>query len=246
MPWDLIIFYMIGTVCVLCAGGVVVAANPLHSAIFLVLCFFNVAGIFLMLGAEFLAVVQVIVYTGAILVLLLFVLMLVDPDDLPEFHAARPVQRTVGTILGGILLLEIGVAIIDRTVRGAEGNATPENVAAVGGNVQALGRTLYSTYVFPFEVASLVLTVGVIGAIVLAMPERLAGKIVQRRGTISLGHARGVDYALPAGPEGESVIPGSQASEERESATAGFGRDLIMVRDPDQYTGAGRGGSRRS
>jgi NADH-quinone oxidoreductase subunit J len=145
--------------------------------------------------------------------------------------------------LGGILLLEIGVAIIDRTVRGAEGNATPENVAAVGGNVQALGRTLYSTYVFPFEVASLVLTVGVIGAIVLAMPERLAGKIVQRRGTISLGHARGVDYALPAGPEGESVIPGSQASEERESATAGFGRDLIMVRDPDQYTG---GGSRRS
>lgn len=245
MPWDLIIFYMIGAVCVLCAGGVVAAANPLHSAIFLVLCFFNVAGIFLMLGAEFLAVVQVIVYTGAILVLLLFVLMLVDPDDLPEFHQARPVQRTVGTILGGILLLEIGVAIIDRTVRGAQGNATPENVAAVGGNVQALGRTLYSTYVFPFEVASLVLTVGVIGAIVLAMPERLAGKIQQRRGTISLGHARGVDYALPAGPEGESHIPGSQASEEREAATAGFGRDLIMVRDPDQYTGVGRGGSRR-
>jgi NADH-quinone oxidoreductase subunit J len=200
-----------------------------------------------MLGAEFLAVVQVIVYTGAILVLLLFVLMLVDPDDLPEFHQARPVQRAVGTILGGILLLEIGVAIIDRSVRGASGNATAANVEAVGGNVQALGRTLYSTYVFPFEVASLVLTVGVIGAIVLAMPERLAGKVAgrKRQGTISLGHARGVDYALPAGPEGESVIPGSQASEEREAATAGFGRDLIMVRDPDQYTGVGRG-SRRS
>ncbi|MCC6791504.1 MAG: NADH-quinone oxidoreductase subunit J [Thermomicrobiales bacterium] len=244
MPWDLIIFYMIGAVCVLCAGGVVAAANPLHSAIFLVLCFFNVAGIFLMLGAEFLAVVQVIVYTGAILVLLLFVLMLVDPDDLPEFHTARPVQRTVGTILGGILLLEIGVAIIDRTVRGAEGNATPANVEAVGGNVQALGRTLYSTYVFPFEVASLVLTVGVIGAIVLAMPERLGARIAQRRGTISLGHARGVDYALPAGPEGETVIPGSKESEEREAATAGYGRDLIMVRDPDQYTAVGRRGSR--
>src|SRR4051812_37729207 len=117
MPWDVIIFYMIATVCVLCAGGVVAVNNPVHSAIFLVLCFFNVAGIFLMLGAEFLAVVQLIVYTGAILVLVLFVLMLVDPDDLPEFHAARPVQRFVGLLLGAILLLEIGVAIVDRTVK---------------------------------------------------------------------------------------------------------------------------------
>lgn len=244
MPWDVIIFYMIATVCVLCAGGVVAAANPLHSAIFLVLCFFNVAGIFLMLGAEFLAVVQVIVYTGAILVLLLFVLMLVDPDDLPEFHTARPVQRTVGLILGAILLLEVGVAIIDRTVRGAQGNATPANVEAVGGNVQALGRTLYSTYIFPFELASLVLTVGVIGAIVLAMPERLGERIVRRRGTISLSHTRGVDFALPAGPEGESLIPGSRESEEAEVASSGFGRDLIMVRDPDQYTTIGRRGAR--
>ena len=235
MPWDVVIFYLIGAICVLCAGGVVVASNPVHSAIFLVLCFFNVAGVFLMLGAEFLAVVQVIVYTGAILVLMLFVLMLVDPDNLPEFHAARPVQRYVGLLLGAILLLEIGVAIIDRTIRGASSNATAENVALVGGNTQALGRALYSTYVFPFEIASLVLTVGVIGAIVLAMPERL-GERLQRRGTISLGHARGVDFALPEGPEGESDMPGSRESEEQEAATAGYSRELIMTRDPDQYT----------
>jgi NADH-quinone oxidoreductase subunit J len=240
MPWDVIIFYMIATVCVLCAGGVVVANNPMHSAIFLVLCFFNVAGIFLMLGAEFLAVVQIIVYTGAILVLLLFVLMLVDPDDLPEFHQGRPIQRYVGLLLGAILLLEIGVAIIDRTVKGVPGNATPENIAQVGGNVEALGRTLYSTYIFPFEIASLVLTVGVIGAIVLAMPERLGERIVRRRGTISLAHARGVDYMLPAGPADESEIPGSRDAEEVEAADAAFGRDLIMVRDPDQYTKIGR------
>lgn len=236
MPWDIIIFYMIATVCVLCAGGVVVVNDPVHSAIFLVLCFFNVAGIFLMLGAEFLAVVQVIVYTGAILVLVLFVLMLVDPDDLPEFHSARPVQRYVGLILGAILLLEIGVAIIDRVIVGAPGNATAENVALVGGNTQALGRTLYSTYVFPFEIASLVLTVGVIGAIVLALPERLGMRAGLRRGTISLAHARGVDFALPAGPEGESEIPGSREAEELEAATAGYGRRLIMARDPDTYT----------
>jgi NADH-quinone oxidoreductase subunit J len=205
----------------------------LHSAIFLVLCFFNVAGIFVMLGAEFLAVVQVIVYTGAILVLVLFVLMLVDPDDLPEFHAARPIQRYVGFLLGAILLLEVGVAIIDRTVTGVQGAATPDTVNAVGGNTQALGRTLYTQYLLPFEIVSLVLTVGVIGAIVLAMPERLGEKIASRRGTISLGHPRGTDYALPAGPVEETPIPGSARDEAVMAGPQQYGRELVMVRDAD-------------
>ncbi|MGH2550879.1 MAG: NADH-quinone oxidoreductase subunit J, partial [Thermomicrobiales bacterium] len=99
MSWDVVVFYMLAAVCLLCASGVVVARNPVHSAIFLVLCFFNVAGIFVMMGAEFLAVIQVIVYTGAILVLMLFVLMLVDPDDLPEFHEGRPIQRALAVLL---------------------------------------------------------------------------------------------------------------------------------------------------
>src|SRR5688500_15786295 len=90
MPWDLIFFYLIGGVSVLSALGVVAATNPVHSGIFLVICFLNVAGIFVMLGAEFLAVIQIIVYTGAVLVLLLFVLMLVDPSDLPDFHTGQP------------------------------------------------------------------------------------------------------------------------------------------------------------
>ena len=158
-----------------------------------------------MLGAEFLAVVQVIVYTGAILVLVLFVLMLVDPDDLPEFHRGRPIQRAVGLLLGGMLLIG-GIAIIDRTVKGLPGDATPENVAAVGGNAQAVGRVLYSQYLLPFEVVSLVLTVGVIGAIVLALPERLGVVVARRQDTISLGHPRGTDLALPGGPVEETPI----------------------------------------
>jgi NADH-quinone oxidoreductase subunit J len=233
MSWDVVIFYLIAAICVLCAGGVVASNNPVHSAIFLVLCFFNVAAIFVMLGAEFLAVVQVIVYTGAILVLMLFVLMLVDPDDLPEFHAARPVQRYVGILLGAILLLEVGVAIIDRTVTGVPGTATPETVSLVGGNTQALGRTLYTQYLFPFEIVSLVLTVGVIGAIVLAMPERLGERIGQRRGTISLGHPRGTDLALPVGPLEESPIAGSARDEELMAAPHEYGRELVMVRDAE-------------
>jgi NADH-quinone oxidoreductase subunit J len=232
MPWDVIIFYLIAAICVLCAGGVVASSLPVHSAIFLVLCFFNVAAIFVMLGAEFLAVVQVIIYTGAILVLLLFVLLLVDPENLPEFHAARPVQRYVGLLLGAILLLEVGVAIIDRTVVGVQGTATPDiiNSPAVGGNTQALGRTLYTQYLLPFEVVSLVLTVGVIGAIVLALPERLGERI----GTISLGHPRGTDYALPTGPIEEVPIPGSARDEAVMAGPPEYGRELIMARDAEE------------
>jgi NADH-quinone oxidoreductase subunit J len=239
MPWDVIIFYMLAAVCVLAAGGVVAATNPVHSAVFLVLCFFNVAAIFVMLGAEFLAVVQVLVYTGAILVLVLFVLMLVDPDDLPEFHAARPVQRTVGLLLGLMLLLEVGAAILNRTVTGRPGNATPDNVEFVGGNTQALGRTVYTEYLLPFEIVSLVLLVGIIGAIVLALPERLGERLRQRQGTISLGHPRGTDLALPAGPVGETPIPAAEGGRREPAPTLEATRELIMVRDPDVRTEVG-------
>lgn len=241
MPWDLVIFYLLAAICVLSASGVVVANNPVHSAVFLVLCFFNIAAIFVMLGAEFLAVVQVIVYTGAILVLMLFVLMLVNPDDLPEFHAARPIQRYVGLLLGLILLLEVGAAILNRTIVGQPGTATPANVALAGGNIQALGRTIYTDYLLAFEVASLVLLVGVIGAIVLALPERLGERPAStRRATISLGHARGVDMALPAGPHGETPMVAAQEVEETREPSVTATRELIMVRDAEAYATPGR------
>jgi len=234
MPWDTLIFFLLAAVAILTAIGMVASANPVHSAIFLILCFFNVAGIFIMLGAEFLAAVQVIVYAGAILVLVLFVLMLVDPDNLPEFHGARPVQRNIGILLGLVLLLEVGLAIVTRTVIGAQGNADAATVSFVGGNTQALGNVLYSQYILAFEIVSLVLLIGVVGAIVLALPERLADK--ERRGTISLGHPRGTDYALPSGPRGETPIPVAK----RPPTDAEAGRDLIMVKDPDRYTTTGR------
>src|SRR5687767_7478405 len=236
MEWSAVIFYLIATVSVLAALGVVVANNPVHSGVFLVLTLFNTAAIFVMLGAEFLAVVQVIVYTGAILVLVLFVLMLVDPDDLPEFHAARPVQRNVGLLLGVILLLEVGAAILSRSVVGVPGSATPDAVDAVGGNTQAIGRAIYSDYLLAFEVASLVLLVGVIGAIVLALPERLGERIAStRRGTISLGHPRGTDLALPVGPRGETPIPRAATSLAAREATIGATRELVLVKDPDVH-----------
>jgi NADH-quinone oxidoreductase subunit J len=237
MPWDVIIFFLLAAVCIAAALGVVISTNPVHSAIFLVLCFFNVAGVFVMMGAEFLAVIQVIVYTGAILVLMLFVLMLVDPDDLPEFHEGKPVQRAVGGLLGLILMLEISVAILNREVVGKSGTATAEAINAVGGNTQAIGHLIFSDYLLAFEVISLVLTVGIIGAIVLALPERLGDKVSRRQGTISLGHPRGTDAeALGAGPapQGESPILAGRAGFAKPSG----GRKLVMTNDPDEYTGA--------
>ena len=236
MSWEVIIFYLLALVSIASASGIVLATNPMHSGIFLILTLFNTAGIFIMLGAEFLAAVQVIVYAGAVLVLVLFVLMLVDPEDLPEFHAGRPVQRVVALLLGVILLLEVGIAILNRTIIGLPGNADPMAIEFVGGNVQAVGNVLYSNYLLAFEVVSLVLLVGVIGAIVLALPERLGESMRRRRGTISLSHTRGVDNLLPEGPRGESPIHvATVAADQDEEAS----RRLIMTRDPDAYTEIG-------
>jgi NADH-quinone oxidoreductase subunit J len=230
MPWETFIFILVGALAILSALGMVAMNNPVHSAIFLVICFVQIAGVFVMLGAEYLAVIQIIVYTGAVMVLLLFVIMLVDVDDLPEFHTAEPLTRAIGTLLGVMLLIEVGIAIGTRTITGAQGTATPEAVEAVGGSTQAIGRVLYTQYLLPFELISMVLTVGVLGAIVLALPERLGLDSGRRRDTISLGHPRGTDELLPIGSGADAATTGDRAN----AQPAGVGRTLIMATDPDQ------------
>ncbi len=248
MAWNLIFFYLLAAISVLAAIGMVVARNPVHSAIFLVLTLFNTAGIFVMLGAEFLAAAQVIVYAGAVLVLMLFFLMLVDPQNLPERRGGHPIQRIVGPLLGVMLFLEVGAAIANRAIIGSAASsgpfgfpATPENIAAVGGSTQAFGNLIFTQYLFSFEVVSLVLLIGVVGAIVLALPERLG----ERLATISLGHPRGTDMALPEGPAAAAPITSAdrQATEALEAT-----REIILVKDPDLYTGGRReaGSGRRT
>lgn len=230
MPWDLIFFYLLAAVCLLTAILVVVADNPMHSAVFLVLCFLNVAGLFVLLGAEFLAVLQIIVYTGAILVLLLFVVMLVDPERIPSLYRARPLQRYVSALIGVVLILELGAAIISRTAIEAVGPHTPEAIAAAGGNVQVVGQILFTDYVLAVEITSLVLSVGVVGAVVLGLPERL-GEKRPTSSTISLGHTRGSSDALPAGPRFETPIDVPAA---RAHAPEGP-RTVVMASSADEY-----------
>lgn len=158
--------------------------NAVHSALWLVLVFFNLAMLYVMLGAEFLAALQVLVYTGAILVLFLFVIMLLGLREGPRLDglhqaqvwAAWPVGLLLAIELAGIILFSSmpRQAAIGDTTGGVTTIWSTTQVAAVGGNVQAIGQTLYSNFLFPFEVASLILLLAIIGAIVLARKEEPA------------------------------------------------------------------------
>jgi NADH-quinone oxidoreductase subunit J len=158
--------------------------NAVHSALWLIMAFFNLAVMYVMLGAEFLAALQVLVYTGAILVLFLFVIMLLGLKEGPKLggvHAAQLVAAwPVGLILMVQLLLIILFSSQPRSVHIGDiiGNQqvvwNNELVLAQGGNVQVLGQTLYTQFLLPFEIASLVLLLAIVGAIVLSRKEEPA------------------------------------------------------------------------
>jgi NADH-quinone oxidoreductase subunit J len=226
MAAEVLIFNLLSAIAIVSATAMILMRNPVHSAIALVLTFVNVAAIFVMLRAEFLAAVQIIVYTGAILVLLLFVLMLVNPDDLPEFHGARPMQRLFGFGLGIILLLEVGAAILTRTVVAEPGPWTEQGIAQAGGNIQAIGQVLYSGYVLPIQLTALVLLMATIGALFLGRPDQDEEPMPTRRtvATISLAHTRGAD---------DPEIPALHAANVKHEAGD---RDIIMARDADEFT----------
>jgi NADH-quinone oxidoreductase subunit J len=144
---------------------VVALRNPIYSALSLLIMFFHVAGLYVTLHAEFLAAVQVIVYAGAILVLYLFVVMLLNLKREERYHEQLPLAG----LLGIMLLTELLLLIMQR---GGGAVAPPgkmlEGTGGAFGNTETIGEVLYSTYLFPFEVASLILLVAMIGAIVLA------------------------------------------------------------------------------
>lgn len=228
MSAEVVVFDILGALAILSAAGVVLARNPVHSAVSLVITFINVAAIYLLLRAEFLAAVQVIVYTGAILVLVLFVIMLVNLDDLPDFHGGRSVQRVAGFALGLILLGQFAAAILTREIRGEMGVWTPDAVAAVGGNVQALGQVLYSTNVLPIQATALVLLVATVGALVLARPDEQprTGPAPHQVFTISLGHSRGSD--------GQTATETPALAAANLKPEAGE-RSLVMARTGDEH-----------
>ena len=162
-----IAFYLFATLTIGPAIAVIFARNPVHSVLWLILAFFNAAGLMLLLGAEFIAMLVVIVYVGAVAVLFLFVVMMLDVD-FASLRSGFTKNLPFGIIIALVLLAEIVVAMMSR----GAGPGGGQIAATSQPNIVALGQLLYSRYLFAFELAGLILLVAMVGAIVLTHRKR--------------------------------------------------------------------------
>ena len=176
MDWGAFFFWLLAAGTLAGALGVVVMRQPVHSALFLLLCFLSMAGLFVLLGAEFLAAVQILVYAGGIMVLFLFTIMLVNIRRTEkEPYVNR--QAGVAILVGLLLLAVVGGTVVGVARRSAGAEAPPADAARlstvtingreVRGNSQAVSWGLYRDYLLPFEIASVFLLVAMVGAVVL-------------------------------------------------------------------------------
>ncbi len=162
-------FYLFSAIAVASAVMVITSRNPVHSVLFLILCFFNAAGLFVLMGAEFLAMILVVVYVGAVAVLFLFVVMMLDVDFV-ELRQGMLNYLPVGATIGLIVLVELALVLGSWTIDPASiattrQAPTPTDIS----NTEALGRILYTDFIYYFQAAGLVLLVAMIGAIVLTL-----------------------------------------------------------------------------
>ena len=163
-------FYLFAAILIASAVMVVTSRNPVHSVLYLILAFFNAAALFLIAGAEFLAMILVIVYVGAVAVLFLFVVMMLD-IDFSKLREGFQRYAPFGAVIGGILFLELVLVLgawqFSVDARELRLSPTP-NIP----NTQAIGRVLYTDYIYLFQISGLILLVAMIGAIVLTLRER--------------------------------------------------------------------------
>ena len=179
-------FYLFATIVIASGVMTIAARNPVHSVLWLILAFFNAAGLFLILGAEFIAMLLVIVYVGAVAVLFLFVVMMLDVD-FAELRAGFARYWPFATILALVLFAEIIFAVMAWNAGGIETGVKAAPTAQDLPNIEALGQVLYTRYLYIFEAAGLVLLVAMIGAIVLThrrrsdlRPQRVADQVRRR------------------------------------------------------------------
>ncbi len=163
------LFMGFGALLIATAVMVVVHKNPVTSALFLVLSFCSLAGIYLLLQAEFIGLVQIIVYAGAIMVLFLFVIMYLNLQHDVERGAHIALRRGIGWMVGALLLLFSGLLLQRGWAPGPQAMTPPD---PTGGNSAMIGRELYSRFLFPFEVTSMLLLVAMVGAIVMTKGRR--------------------------------------------------------------------------
>ena len=184
-----IAFYIFATVAVAAGVMVISARNPVHSVLFLILAFFNAAGLFVLLGAEFIAMILVIVYVGAVAVLFLFVVMMLDINFV-ELRQGFLQYLPIGGLIGVVLLIELVFILASWTLAPDTATKLAAPVPAVTEvtNTEAIGRILYTDYVYLFQAAGIILLVAMIGAIVLTLrsregvkKQRIASQLERRR-----------------------------------------------------------------
>ena len=184
-------FYLFAGACVASAALVIVSRNPVHSVLYLILAFVNASGLFILMGAEFLGMMLIVVYVGAVAVLFLFVIMMLDVDFV-ELREGFMQYLPVGLVIGGIfvfeLLLVVGGWVINPGTTKAITAAIPTNVS----NTEALGLVLYTKYIHYFQLSGMVLLVAMIGAIVLT----LRHKANVKRQDINVQNARTPELAM--------------------------------------------------
>ena len=177
MDFISVLFYVFSAILILAATQVITARNPVHAALFLVLCFFNAAGLWLLLKAEFLAITLVLVYVGAVMVLFLFVVMMLDikVDGLREgFWKHFPLAATIGVVIA----LEMAAVLMGgfRLIEEPQGAVALGHAGVELSNTRELGKILYSQYVYPLEIAGAILLVAMIAAIALTLRQRKDSK----------------------------------------------------------------------
>lgn len=163
---ELVVFYLFAGLAVLAAVGVIALRNPVHSALSLAVVFVSLAAMYVLLDAPFIAAAQVMVYAGAILILFLFVIMMLSPEVEQGIGALRS-QRWLAPFFGVALAVELGFVVGGAVLPSSNGAFTPERIAAVG-DTQAVGAMLFTDFLLPFEITSMLLLVAIVGVIVLA------------------------------------------------------------------------------
>jgi NADH-quinone oxidoreductase subunit J len=170
------LFYVFALILLFAAFRVITARNPVHAALYLVLAFFQAAAIWILLKAEFLAITLVLVYVGAVMVLFLFVIMMMDMN-MDEVRKGFWKHFPLAAGIGALIALEMGFVLMGG-FRLTDGPQTPEVLAAQANNTKALGVLLYTQYIYPMEVAAVLLLVGIVAAIALTLRERKDSKHV--------------------------------------------------------------------
>ena len=176
MEFKTFVFYVMAAILIFAALRVITARNPVHAALFLVLSFFSASGIWLLLEAEFLAIILILVYVGAVMVLFLFVVMMLD-INIERLRQGFWTHLPVGAVVGILLVVQMAL-VLGGSYFGYEAMPEPPPAQADHSNTREIGRLLYTEYVYPFELASLVLLVAMVAAVTLTLRKRKGARYI--------------------------------------------------------------------